>query len=112
MASELYHVGATTLCPHGGNASTISSNTRVKVSGMAVATLSDVTMVAGCPFAVPPPKGPQPCVKVQWLTPATRVRVMGNPVLLKTSTGLCQSAEQIPQGPPTVVATQIRAKGT
>lgn len=111
MSAELYHVSATTLCPHGGNGSTISSNTRVKVSGMAVATVSDVTMVAGCPFTVPG-KGPQPCVKVQWLVPAVRVKVMGNPVLLKTSTGLCQSAEQIPQGPPNVVATQIRAKGT
>jgi uncharacterized Zn-binding protein involved in type VI secretion len=111
MASELYHVNATTLCPHGGNASTISSSTRVKVSGMPVATLSDTTLVAGCAFTVPV-KGPQPCVKVQWLTPATRVKVMGNPVLLKTSTGLCQSAEQIPQGPPNVVATQTRVKGT
>lgn len=112
MGSELYHVSATTLCPHGGNASTISSNTRVKVSGMPVATLSDTTLVAGCPFTVGPPTKPQPCVKVQWLTPAVRVKVMGNPVLLKTSTGLCQSAEQIPQGPPNVVATQVRAKGT
>jgi len=112
MSSELYHVGATTLCPHAGNASTISSNTRVKVSGMAVATLSDVTMVAGCTFTLAAGPTPQPCVKVQWLTPATRVKVMGNPVLLKTSTGLCLSAAQIPQGPPNVVAAQIRAKGT
>lgn len=112
MSSELYHVGATTLCPHGGSGSTISSNTRVKVSGMPVATFSDVTLVAGCPFTIGPPPKPQPCVKVQWLTPAVRVKVMGNPVLLETSTGLCQSAEQIPQGPPNVVATQIRAKGT
>ena len=53
MASELYHVSATTLCPHAGNGSTISSNTRVKVSGMAVATVSDVTTVAGCAFTLP-----------------------------------------------------------
>ena len=111
MASELYHVSATTLCPHAGNGSTISSNTRVKVSGMAVATVSDVTTVAGCAFTLPNGK-PQPCVKVQWIVPAVRVKVMGNPVLLKTSTGLCQSAEQVPQGPPNVVATQIRVKGT
>ena len=114
MSAELYHVSATTLCPHGGNASTISSNTRVKVSGMPVATLSDMTTVAGCPFAIQvgAVTKVQPCVKVQWLTPAVRVKVMGNPVLLKTSTGLCQSAEQIPQGPPNVVVTQVRAKGT
>jgi hypothetical protein len=44
--------------------------------------------------------------------PATRVFVNGQPVILQTSTGLCQSAEQIPQGPPTIVATQPRVIGT
>jgi hypothetical protein len=112
VPSELYHVGATAMCPHAGNISTVSSNVRVKVSGNAVATMADASMVAGCSFSVPPTPKPQPCVKVQWLVPAVRVKVMGNQVLLKTSGGLCQSAEQIPQGPPNVVATQIRVKGT
>ena len=64
--------------------------------------VNDLTTVAGCPFQVPVGAGtkPQPCVKVQWPVPATRVKVDGQPVLLQTSTGLCQSAEQIPQGPP------------
>jgi hypothetical protein len=31
--------------------------------------------------------------------------------LLKASTGLCLSAEQIPQGPPNVIMTQMRVKG-
>lgn len=111
MSAGVYHVNATTLCPHGGMATTISSNTRVKVSGMYVATLSDTTTVAGCAFTIPPSK-PQPCVKVQWLVPAVRVKVMSNPILLQSSTGLCQSAEQIPQGPPNIVSTQFRVKGT
>jgi hypothetical protein len=111
MPSKLYHVGAKTLCPHAGNATTVSSNTRVKVSGMAVATVDDLTTVAGCTFTVPTNK-PQPCVKVQWLVPAVRVKVMGTWVLLETSGGACQSAEQIPQGQPNVVATQTRVKGT
>jgi hypothetical protein len=111
MSAGVYHVNAPTLCPHGGNGSTISSNIRVKVSGMSVATLSDVTTIAGCTFAIPG-KGPQPCVKVQWLVPATRVKVMINLVLLQSSSGLCQSAEQVPQGSPTVISTQLRVKGT
>jgi hypothetical protein len=111
MSSGIYHVNAPTQCPHGGTATTISSNTRVKVSGMPVATISDTTMVAGCAFTVPV-KGPQPCVKVQWLVPATRVKVMNNLVLLQQSNGLCQSAEQVPQGPPLVISTQLRVKGT
>jgi len=40
------------------------------------------------------------------------VRVGGQPVILQNSTGLCQSAEQIPQGPPNVVMTQMRVRGT
>lgn len=111
MPGELYHVGATALCPHGGAVSTVSSNVRVKVSGMAVATVNDLSLVAGCVFTIPGPK-PQPCVKVQWVVPAVRVKVMGSPALLKTAVGLCQSAEQIPQGPANIVVTQPRVKGT
>jgi hypothetical protein len=40
------------------------------------------------------------------------VTVMGQPAILQTSTGLCLSAEQIPQGPPTIIVTQLRASGT
>jgi hypothetical protein len=88
----------------------MSTNTRVLVSGQPVATFGDTYTVAGCVFTVPPGK-PQPCVKVQWLVPATRVLVNGQPAILQTSVGLCQSAEQIPAGPPTVIATQPRVIG-
>jgi len=111
MAGMLFHVGAQAICPHGGQITTISSNTRVTVSGQPVATMADQFMVAGCAFTVPPSK-PQPCLKVLWLQPAVRVTVMGQPAILQTSTGLCQSPEQIPQGPPTVLVTQLRASGT
>jgi uncharacterized Zn-binding protein involved in type VI secretion len=111
MPGELVQVGATIQCPHGGQATIAPSNQRVKAGGAPVAVMSDTTTVAGCTFTVPGPK-PQPCVKVQWLAPALRVKVMGQAVLLKDSKGLCQSAEQIPQGPPNVLMTQLRVKGT
>jgi hypothetical protein len=111
MPGELVQVGATIQCPHGGQATIAPSNQRVKAGGAPVAVMSDTTTVAGCAFTVPGPK-PQPCVKVQWLAPALRVKVMGQAVLLKDSKGLCQSAEQIPQGPPNVLMTQLRVKGT
>lgn len=111
MPGFLLHVGATAICPHGGQVSITSSNTRVLVSSQPVATLNDTYMVAGCPFMIPSSK-PQPCVKVQWLVAATRVKVAGQPVILQDSTGLCQSAEQIPQGPPNLLVTQLRVKGT
>lgn len=107
MPGPCFHVGAVALCPHGGQVTTISSNARVLVSGMPVATLSDQYMVAGCAFTVPPGK-PQPCVRVQWLTPALRCLVNGQPALLQSSTGLCLSLEQIPGGPPIVGSTQPR----
>lgn len=110
MPSPLFHVGATALCPHGGQVSVASSNARVQVGGLPVATLADTCLVAGCVFTAGPK--PQPCVRVQWLVPAARVLVTGQPALLQISTGLCLSAEQIPQGPPSVVATQPRVVGT
>jgi uncharacterized Zn-binding protein involved in type VI secretion len=110
MPGLLLHVGATAICPHGGQVTIIPSSPRVLVSGQPVATFSDTTLVAGCAFTVGPK--PQPCIKVQWLVPAARVTVGGQPALLQTSPGLCQSAEQIPQGPPTVIAGQMRVQGT
>jgi hypothetical protein len=113
MPSYLLHVNAGVNCSHGAKASIASTNQRVKVGGLAVATINDLTTVAGCPFQVPIGTGtkPQPCVKVQWSMPALRVKINGQPALLSTSSGLCQSAEQIPQGPPTVVTTQVRVSG-
>ncbi|MCP3868830.1 MAG: hypothetical protein GY703_12175 [Gammaproteobacteria bacterium] len=109
MPGPLYHVNATTLCPHGGQATVVSSNTRVMVSGMPVVTASDVATIAGCAFTVG--NKPQPCVTIQWLVPATRVMVNGQPVILQTTPALCKSAEQIPQGPRTVVTNQTRVTG-
>jgi hypothetical protein len=110
MPGFLFHVGASAICPHGGQVQVVSTNTRVLVNGTPVATLGDTYTVAGCVFTVGPK--PQPCVLVRWLVPATRVLINGQPAILQTSTGLSQSAEQIPAGPPTVVATQTRVMGT
>jgi hypothetical protein len=110
MPGFLYHAGASALCPHGGQVMVFPVSPRVLVSGMPVATMTDPTVVVGCAFTVPPAK-PQPCVQVRWLVPAVRVLVNGQPVLLQSSTGICQSPEQIPQGPPVIAATQVRVMG-
>lgn len=114
MPGFLYHVSASAMCPHGGQLSVISNNSRVLVNGMPIATLGDNYPIAGCPFTVPagPAPKPQPCIRGQWLVPATRVMINGQAAILQTSSGLCLSAEQIPQGPPTVTVTQTRATGT
>jgi hypothetical protein len=113
MPGYLLHTAATVTCPHQGPATTPPVQVRVLVGGLAVATTSSLTTVAGCAFTVPPGK-PQPCVKVQWQSPSLRVKVMNTPVLVQASPGtglaLCQSAEQIPQGPPIVSAVQLRVR--
>jgi uncharacterized Zn-binding protein involved in type VI secretion len=109
LPGPLLHVGASVFCAHGGPATIASSNARVLVSGLPVATLADQTLVAGCSFNV---GGPHPCVRVQWLTPALRVLVNGQPALLQTSTGICLAADQAPQGPPLVAAAQPRVIGS
>ena len=55
--------------PDGGQIQIISSDARVMVGGMKVATMADQFLIVGCAFTVPPGK-PQPCMRVQWTVPA------------------------------------------
>lgn len=110
MATPVFHVGASAMCPHGGQVTTAPGAAKVLVGGQPAATMGDTYTVAGCAFMVG--TKPQPCVKVQWLAPATRVLIGGQPAILSTSSGLCQSADQIPGGPPSVANTQMKAMGT
>ncbi len=110
MADELLHAGLVAMCPHGGSVTVSSQNTRVKVDNQYAATVSDMFTIAGCPFMAG--QKSQPCVKIQWMAGATRVKINGQQALLKSSTGICQSVEQIPQGPPSITTVQARVKGT
>ena len=114
MPGYILTTASSAICQHGAQVSIISSNTRVRIAGSPAAVLNDQYTVSGCPFQVPIGVGtkPQPCVKVRWISPAARVRVGGQPVILQSSAGLCLSAEQIPQGAPTVVMVQGRVRGT
>src|ERR1044072_1138177 len=98
------------MCPHAGQVTTVPSSPRVLVSGMPAATMADTSLIAGCPFVIGP--APHPCVRVQWLVPAVRVLINGQPVLLQTSAGLCLAADQAPQGSPLIVSTQVRVVAT
>ena len=109
MPGFLYHVGATAICPHGGQVQEITPNTRVLVSGQPVVTLAGTHLVAGCPMTTPGGT-PQPCLTVQWLVPAVRVQVMGSPAILNTSSSLCVGSPA--PGPANVILTQTRVQGT
>jgi len=106
MAGPLFHVGAVATCPHGGQVTTVSADTRILVSGVPAALVSDQFLVVGCTFA---PGQPQPCVTVQWTAPTARTLVAGQPAITALSVGLCIAANGAPNGPAIVAATQPRA---
>lgn len=103
MPGPLFHVGAVAMCPHGGQITTISSDTRVLASGMPVALVTDQFLVAGCTFA---PGAPQPCLTVQWSAPTVETLINGQPAITAASVGLCIAANGAPNGPAIVVSTQ------
>ena len=110
MPGPLAHVGMVALCPHGGMVMEVPSAPRVLLSGMPAATLADQYPIVACIFNAA--GAPHPCIRVQWLAPAVRVKVNLLPVVLQTSAGLCLAADQAPQGPPMVSFTQPRVLGT
>jgi uncharacterized Zn-binding protein involved in type VI secretion len=105
------HTGASATCPHGGMLTIVVASPRVLVSGMPAAVLTDQGLIAGCVFTVPGPK-PQPCVTTKWIAGATRVTSNGMPLRITPPVAMCQSAEQIPAGPPIITATQTRVIAT
>lgn len=106
MPGFVVHVGASAICPHGGQVTAIPTNAQVLVGGQPVVTVDDEFLVAGCPFIVV--LVPQPCIEVLWIVPSTNVLVNGQPVILQDSVGLCMNPEQAPQGPPLVIETQTK----
>ena len=112
MGEPILTIGGTVQCSHSGTASITPSQQRVKIAGEAVALISDTTTVSGCSFQVPIVVGTkaQPCVKVSWLSAATRVRTGGQLVLLQSSSGLCTSGESIPQGSPDSLPSSATCK--
>jgi hypothetical protein len=110
VPSPILCIGSGVVCPHGGQMDIVPGSPRVAVSGMHVATMADTFPVIGCGFTVGAKA--QPCARVEWLVPATRVRVIGQPVVTQASVGICQSAELIPQGSPSVFRAQSRVIAT
>jgi hypothetical protein len=98
---------STVMCPHGGQALLITSNTQAMVDGAPMLLQTDVHPIIGCPFT---PVAYSPCVSIRWLTGATQTSI-GVPVLLQNSVGLCLNAAQVPQGTAIVVQVQQKAKG-
>jgi len=83
-------------CSHGGSLAPLAGNPRVKLGGVPVLTVASQVAVSGCPNMVG--SSPFPCVLAVYAAGATRVKVMGQPVLLDTSA---------PTNTPTGVTSQV-----
>ena len=103
MPGFVLDAAATTMCPHLGKVEPTAPSPRVTVSGRPAVTQPAPYMVVGCP-GVPAAPLP-PCVTASWVTASTRVRSMGQPVLLHTSEALTNNMV-----PLTVVPGQTRVK--
>jgi hypothetical protein len=97
-------------CPHGGTVSATSSNSRTKADGSYVVRSNDTFTISGCSFTLPS-GSPHPCVTVQWIVSAMRDSVLQDKVLTTDSVGLCQAADQVPQGSVLINNTQSKVSG-
>lgn len=86
---------STLMCPHGGTVTATPGATQAQ-AGAPILRGSDTFIVAGCTFQIG--GVPNPCVSVQWVVTAARVKHAGDFVLNEASTGLCLAATQAPQG--------------
>jgi hypothetical protein len=104
VGSEILDSGATISCPHGATASVSPKATKVTLGGNAPLLIDDVFTISSCSFQVS--GAPQPCLRIQWSAPATKVMVESSPVLLASSVGLCMGAA--PQGKAQVSGYQTK----
>lgn len=107
MPGNILTTSDTIQCTHGGQVILSTSNTKVTASGAPALLESDIHQVVGCPFFIGPV--PSPCITVQWSAGAIKVKVNGTPVLVKSSIGMCYSAQNAPQGIAIIVNTQMKA---
>ncbi len=108
MPGYVLDAGVTITCPHGGTVAVTPRATRVRLGGKPPLLVDDVATVAGCPLNVS--GAPSPCLRVQWLAPATRLTIESSSALLSSSVGLCLNAASAPQGTALVSGYQTRVR--
>lgn len=108
MSRYVLNSRASIMCPHGGTVTMSPTATRVTVDGDQPLRMGDVGTIAGCPFTIGPT--PSPCVRTEWMMPASRVTIEGAQALLHTSVAMCVSAAGAPQG--TAIISGFQTKVT
>jgi hypothetical protein len=102
MGTPVISQQTTVMCGHGGSATPAPTQVRVKILGALAAIANDVYSVAGCALTG---TGTPPCLVLQWLMPAMRVKIQGMPVLLNASMPMAT-------GPGVVIPGQVRVMAT
>ncbi|MGH8263130.1 MAG: hypothetical protein ACRETU_03080 [Steroidobacterales bacterium] len=106
MPGFVLTVASTVQCTHGGTATAVPSNTSVQADSSPVLVESDTHTVAGCSFNVS--GSPMPCVTIAWSAGATKVKINGTAVLVKSSVGQCKNGAGVVQGMAIVASTQTK----
>jgi hypothetical protein len=96
------------MCPHGGMVTATPGSTHATIDAP-ILRGSDTFIITGCSFA--PSGAVSPCVSVNWVQTATRVKHGGDFVLTEASVGLCVAGTQAPQGTVLITTTQPKASG-
>ena len=108
MSAYLLNHVSVIMCPHGGLVNHIPATfTAYRVDGQVPALLGDVYTVTGCPMAATEIGG---CGLVQWVAPSVMLNIKGQPALIHTSVGLCQSTSGVSLGPAVVTAVRSMQK--
>lgn len=106
---RLLTTASSLMCPHGGQVSISSANTRSKADGAILVRSSDIFTISGCPLNIS--GAPHPCIKVDWQVTAQNSKSSGALHLTEESVGFCVAGDQTPQGPAQVLNTQVKVSG-
>jgi hypothetical protein len=106
--SALLTTASTLQCPHGGTVSIVSGNSKVSAT-TALALASDTFTISGCTFQIS--GAPHPCTTVQWVVTNIKTKANSTATLSQASSGLCLAADQVPQGPVSIVNAQPKVQG-
>lgn len=98
MTTPVVTQGTVITCPHSIPATIAASSSKVLIASTPTAVMGDKGTVSGCPFTLPNGK-PQPCVTALLTKASSKVLAENKPVLLLNPADICQSGDQIPNGP-------------
>jgi hypothetical protein len=109
MPGKILTRSSTIMCPHGGQANLITTNSKTSANRSLALLESDIHTVAGCTFTAG--SKPSPCLRIEWSSGASKVTVDGTKVLVQSSIGKCLNSEGADQGVATIVNTQQKVSG-